>query len=280
MNTTEKILSSKISGEKVDKVEINYDLPHIETNNARAGRLTGLIQESVKNKNLSHILLCILCIVISFDIYAQDSVRTVREDIEWLDIWAPHTNDRQLPRILLIGNSITRAYHKEVEALLKDKAYVVRLSTSKSIGDAGLLAEISLIMSDYSFDVVHFNNGLHGWEYSEAEYKNAFHDFFETIREKAPDAKYIWATSTPVFNIASDAVSLDPRTDRIKARNKIAGDYFSGKNVVINDLFSLAVNHPEYYSGSDGVHLVKAGVTALANQVATEISKALEKVSK
>jgi lysophospholipase L1-like esterase len=188
----------------------------------------------------------------------------------------PHTNDRQLPRVLLIGNSITRSYNREVEALLKDKAYVARLSTSKSIGDSGLLAEISLIMSYYSFDVVHFNNGLHGWEYSETEYKDSFHDFFETIRKNAPEAVYIWATSTPVFNTDSGKVVVDSRTDRIKERNRIAETYFSGKKVVINDLFDLAVHHPEYYAGGDGVHLVREGVTALATQVASEISKALE----
>jgi lysophospholipase L1-like esterase len=231
-------------------------------------------------KILSCILFGVSCLAVSLDAYTQNKSRTLREDIEWLDVWMPHTNDRQLPRVLLIGNSITRSYNSEVDALLNDKAYVARLSTSKSIGDSALLAEISLIMAYHPFDIVHFNNGLHGWEYSEAEYKNAFHDFFETIRKNAPKATYIWATTTPVFDVSSDKVVLASRTERVKERNKIAEAYFADKKVIIDDLFGLAAQHPEYYAGGDGVHLVPAGVTALAAQVAREIGRALENVHK
>jgi lysophospholipase L1-like esterase len=233
--------------------------------------------KNMKNKTWSYIFFAVLCLTVSLDAYTQNKARTVREDIEWLDVWMPHTNDRQQPRVLLIGNSITRSYNKEVEALLNEKAYVARLSTSKSIGDSALLAEIKLIMAYHPFDVVHFNNGLHGWEYSEAEYQDAFHDFFETIRTNAPDAIYIWATTTPIFDTGSGKMALHPRTDRVKERNRIAKSYFSDKKVVINDLFELAIYHPEYYAGGDGIHLVPAGVTALAAQVAGEIGRALEK---
>jgi hypothetical protein len=33
-----------------------------------------------------------------------------RESIEWCDIWVSHANETNLPRVLLIGDSITRAY--------------------------------------------------------------------------------------------------------------------------------------------------------------------------
>lgn len=36
------------------------------------------------------------------------------EDIERLDVWLPHTNDQQLPRVLLIGDSTTRGYYNRV----------------------------------------------------------------------------------------------------------------------------------------------------------------------
>ena len=38
-----------------------------------------------------------------------------RESIEWCDIWIPHANENKLPRVLLIGDSISRDYYPEVE---------------------------------------------------------------------------------------------------------------------------------------------------------------------
>ena len=57
----------------------------------------------------------------------------VREDTEWLDVWLPDTNARDLPRVLLIGDSITHGYYPEVRAHLKGRAYVARLTTSQTI---------------------------------------------------------------------------------------------------------------------------------------------------
>ena len=59
---------------------------------------------------------------------AAQTKPAVREDIEWLDVWLPNTNSHDLPRVLLIGDSITRGYGPRVEADLKGKAYVGRVS--------------------------------------------------------------------------------------------------------------------------------------------------------
>jgi hypothetical protein len=37
-----------------------------------------------------------------------------RESIEWCDIWISHANETNLPRVLLIGDSIAREYYPEV----------------------------------------------------------------------------------------------------------------------------------------------------------------------
>jgi hypothetical protein len=34
-----------------------------------------------------------------------------RESIEWLDVWVPGNEVKGLPRVLLIGDSITRGYY-------------------------------------------------------------------------------------------------------------------------------------------------------------------------
>ena len=56
----------------------------------------------------------------------------VRENIEWLDVWVPGNNVTDRPRVLLIGDSITRGYYKAVEDKLKGKAVVCRLATSRA----------------------------------------------------------------------------------------------------------------------------------------------------
>ena len=39
----------------------------------------------------------------------------IRERIEWADIWITDADKDDLPRVLLIGDSITRGYFGEVE---------------------------------------------------------------------------------------------------------------------------------------------------------------------
>jgi lysophospholipase L1-like esterase len=200
--------------------------------------------------------------------------RIVRENVEWLDVWVPDVNAHDLPRVLLIGDSITRGYGKEVEQKLKGKAYVARLATSKSVGDPALLAEVSLLLGQYRFDVIHFNNGMHGWGYTEEEYAKDFPELLETLNKGAKGAKLIWATTTPVRE-ANQLEQFNPRTERVKARNKIAAEQVAKDKMAVDDLFTLVENHPEYYS-KDGVHFGPKGVSAQAAQVAERILDVLK----
>ncbi|HUB25873.1 MAG TPA: SGNH/GDSL hydrolase family protein [Tepidisphaeraceae bacterium] len=203
---------------------------------------------------------------------AQDQ-RIVREPIEWLDVWLPNSDASDLPRVLLIGDSITRAYYPKVADLLKGKAYVGRLATSKCVGDPLLVEQVKLVLSESHFDVIHFNNGMHGWGYTEIEYRDHFPDFFAAIQAGAPDAKLIWASTTPVRE-ANHVDQFSDRTDRVRQRNEIAADVLTAHEIGFDDLFSLVLNHPEYYK-PDGVHFDDAGVEAEAEQVADKILQVL-----
>ena len=109
-------------------------------------------------------------ILLSLCIFTYAQKKIAREYIEWSDIWIPGANKTDLPHVLLIGNSITRGYYGKVEAALKEKAYVGRLSNSKSVGDPALIEELTVVLKNTKFDVIHFNNGLHGFDYTEEEY--------------------------------------------------------------------------------------------------------------
>lgn len=197
------------------------------------------------------------------------------ESIEWCDVWISHASETNLPRVLLIGDSITRAYYPEVEKRLEGRAYVGRLATSAFISDPAFLPEIEMVLREYTFDVIHFNNGMHGWRHSEAEYHDAFPKFVQTIRKLAPEARLIWASTTPLkLNPLLPSNDQTQASDeRIAARNEIALKYITPLGIEVDDLNSLVAGHPEYHS--DNVHFNSQGIALQAAQVAAHIEKAL-----
>src|SRR6266850_7282613 len=190
-----------------------------------------------------------------------------RESIEWCDIWISHANETNLPRVLLIGDSIARDYYPEVEKRLAGKAFVARLATSRFVSDPVLLREIEMVLDQERFDVVLFNNGMHGWQHSEAEYQKAFPKLLKTIRSNAPKAKLIWATTTPLRD--AKGVTYDTKAEysdeRIAARNALAAELVAAQKIPIVDLNAAVLGHPEYHS--DNVHFNGQGVQVLAAQV-------------
>ena len=203
------------------------------------------------------------------------SAQPLHESIEWCDIWISHANETNLPRVLLIGDSITRDYYPEVEKRLAGKAFVARLTTSRFLADPVFLKEIELVLDQMKFDVIHFNNGMHGWQYSEADYRKAFPAFVETIRAHAPKARLIWAATTPLRDGigASSNPSTTCSNERIAARNAIAAEIATAQNIPGNDLNAPMRGHPEYHS--DNVHFNTQGVQIQAAQVSAEAEKLL-----
>jgi len=200
---------------------------------------------------------------------------SAKESIEWCDIWISHANETNLPRVLLIGDSITRAYYPAVEKRLAGKAYVGRLSSSAFISDPILLEQIKMVLTQYQFDVIHFNNGMHGWQHSEKEYEQALPEFLKTIKKYAPNAKLIWANTTPLK--VSPQLSSDNSTQatdrRIAERNAIAAKFMQTQGITVEDLSTPMQNHPEYHS--DNVHFNDRGISIQADLVAADVDKLL-----
>ncbi len=199
-----------------------------------------------------------------------------KESIEWCDIWISHANETNLPRVLLIGDSITRAYYPEVEKHLAGRAYVSRLATSAFVADPVLPEQIKLVLGQYKFDVIHFNNGMHGWQHSEPEYERSLAALVRTIRQGAPEAKLIWANTTPLKDSpALPATNQTQATDaRIAERNVAALKLMTARGIPVNDLNTPMAGHPEWHS--DNVHFNDQGVSLQAAQVAAQIGKLLK----
>jgi sugar phosphate isomerase/epimerase len=208
---------------------------------------------------------------------ADPAQQLIREDIEWTRVWVPAVNQTNRPRVLLIGDSITEAYSSVVEKQLEEKAYVARLATSKSLGDPAFLQEVALVLDNAFFQVIHFNNGMHGVGYTEAEYRRDFPKLLAALKAGAPRAKLICATTTPK-RVGHHLDQFDSFTDRIKARNKIAREFSGADKIPLDDLFALVESHREFYS-DDGTHFNESGAQAEGRQVAQTILAALNEKS-
>src|SRR5687768_4018437 len=200
-----------------------------------------------------------------------NSTPPARESIEWCDIWISHANESKLPRVLLIGDSIARDYYPEVEKRLAGKAFVARLATSRFVADPVLLKEIELVLRGTKFEVIVFNNGMHGWQHSDDEYRKAFPRFIKAIRNHAPKAKLLWATTTPLRN--GKDVTYDTKAeysdDRIAARNSIAAEIVAARKIPTVDLNAAVQGHPEFHS--DNVHFNRDGVQILAAHICVAV---------
>src|ERR1700730_975694 len=150
---------------------------------------------------------------------AQDQT-FIPEEIEWTWEVRPQLSDPKLPNVLLLGDSITRSYFPDVTKNLSGIANVYLMASSTSVGDPPLPRQIAefAAMEGVSFAVVHFNNGLHGWGYTETQFKSDFPIFLQAIRALPGHGKLIWASITPVKPEASNGAT-DPLID---ARNVIA----------------------------------------------------------
>jgi len=200
---------------------------------------------------------------------AADLVAPKREATEWFDVWVTQGDKPQAkPRVLLIGDSITRGYYSDAQKGLKGMV-CDRLATSASLGDPLLIQQVELIVRQYHYDVVHVNNGMHGWDYSEAEYAAAIPTLLATLRQVAPDAKLIWATTTP-----NAGAPTSDKNQRISARNRLVVEALKGTDVVIDDLHAVIAADPTLIK-PDHVHMTPAGSAALGAQVARVVGAVL-----
>jgi hypothetical protein len=201
--------------------------------------------------------------------------RSIPEEIEWTWEVRPSHPDPKLPNVLLLGDSITRAYYPGVLHGLDGHANVYLFATSASVGDPRLPDEIRQFhnMESIRFGVVHFNNGMHGWGYSEEQYKKAFPGFVKVVQSIAPGGRVIWATTTPVKSDASNGAS-NPRID---ARNQIANAFVSSRSIAVDDQHALMSHHSDLHK--DSVHFNDTGASIQAAQVVAGVEVALHELT-
>jgi lysophospholipase L1-like esterase len=193
------------------------------------------------------------------------------EETQWTWEVRPAQVDPKLPNVLLVGDSITRNYYPAVAQKLARSANVYLLATSASLGDPRLpkqLAEFWLL-EGVQFQVIHLNNGLHGWSYTERQFGDALPSFLAEVRSLAPGARLVWATITPV----REDVEAGATNSRIDIRNNITSTFFKKQGILIDDQHLLMLHHRDDYQ--DLVHFNEAGSAIQAEQVARTIQSSL-----
>ncbi|GGA67352.1 hypothetical protein GCM10011507_18590 [Edaphobacter acidisoli] len=206
-------------------------------------------------------------------VVAQAQKQTsIPEEIEWTWEVRPSHPNASLPNVLLLGDSLTRNYFPEVAKDLNDVANVYLMASSTSVGDPRLPHQIAefAAMEHVRFRVIHFNNGMHGWDFTEAQYRAAFPDLLHSVEALAPDHNsLIWATITPVqahtFNGATN--------ERIDARNRIALAQIRAAKIKVDDQHELMEKHLDTYQ--DTVHFGPAGAALMGDQAAKTIRETL-----
>jgi len=134
----------------------------------------------------------------------------LKEEIEWTDTWITQANGTDLSRVLLVGDSITRSYFPQVERRLAGRYACVRFTTSRFLADPVYFRELSGMFEEYEFSAIHFNNGLHGQDFSAEYYREGLEMAFEFLSCRCPPGRLIWAHSTPVLR-REDRTCPSPR---------------------------------------------------------------------
>ncbi|MEX2174205.1 MAG: SGNH/GDSL hydrolase family protein [Pirellulaceae bacterium] len=189
-----------------------------------------------------------------------------------------------LPRVLLIGDSISIGYHLAVREALAGKANVHRPPTNCGPTTTGV-EQIDTWLGEGKWDVIHFNFGLHDLKYVNDQGQNVdpskghpqvslanYEKNLESLvaRLKKTGAKLIFATTTPVPEGSSARRFGDERK-----YNDAALAVMKQHGVAIDDLHALALPKLKEIQLPANVHFKPAGSKLLGQQVAEEISKAL-----
>lgn len=197
---------------------------------------------------------------------AAGAAERQREGTEWSITYWFNANQTALPRILLIGDSICNGYQSLAREELAGVAYTSFYATSKCVTDRSYLKELTHVLEEYEYAVIHFNNGLHSLTTERAAWEAALRQVVRTLQEKGRGARLVWASSTPLRDpaLTAHAVELNAIAARLMAEHGIPTD----------DLFAL-MEPQDRALWSDTYHYHEAGRRLQAKQVADWVRRLL-----
>ncbi len=195
-----------------------------------------------------------------------------KERWEWLRSWCDETNLNDLPRVLLIGDSITEGYQGKVREMLRGICYVDYVATSYAIDSKMYNELIKNYVQDSDYAVIHFNHGLHGFHMSARTYKSRMKKLLPKLEKKG---KLILANTTVVYTQENKRLHTKDMK-RVKERNLVVDELATQYGYPIDDLYTVSMEMSKEARLKDGVHYLDDGYEILATSVVESIKNALK----
>lgn len=191
----------------------------------------------------------------------------------------PVSDAAALPRVLLIGDSISMGYTAPVQKRLAGKADVHRIPANGGPTSRGL-ANIDKWLGEGDWDVIHFNWGIHDLKHmpdgkrqvEPADYEKNLRALVKKM--EATGATLIWASITPI-----PAPPLKPERTfgEVGEYNAIAARVMKEHGIPTNDLHAWVLPRFEELQTPQDLHYQQAGYEFLGEKVAAEIEKVLSR---
>jgi len=180
--------------------------------------------------------------------------------------------DPKLPRVLLIGDSISMGYTVPTREQLAGKANVLRIPENGGQSSKGI-ERLEQWIGDGKWDVIHFNWGLQDCfrKLPLDQYKANLLTLVEML--KKTKTQLIWASTTPIPKAnpwgAPEGIEVE--------YNTAAASIMKEHNIAINDLYTaIQPVFTEHNTKAGDVHFKTSGSLLLADQVAANISSRLK----
>jgi lysophospholipase L1-like esterase len=191
--------------------------------------------------------------------------------------------ERALPKVVLVGDSIRMGYAPLVAKALDGKAIVV--SPEPNGEDSGnVLRNLDEWVINQKPDVVHINAGLHDLKLKDKSYQVSLVDYEKNLKtileriQKETKAKVIFATTTPILDDlhAQRKAGFDRFEADVQKYNIAAVSVMKQAGVPVNDLHRLVESGgKEKMLGGDGTHYTPEGYERLAAAVTDSILRSL-----
>ena len=190
----------------------------------------------------------------------------------------------ELPRVLLVGDSIRMGYAPIVAKKLEGIA-VVYSAKENAADTATTLKLIDAWLAESKPLVVHWNNGLHDLKFAKktmthqvplTDYAVNLKKLLETMRKSTPHV--IFATTTPIIDDrhALRKADFDRFDADVKKFNTLASETLLPLGVPIHDLNRIVQDgDPTKMLGKDGTHYTPAGYERLADAVVDVVKRQL-----
>jgi len=184
--------------------------------------------------------------------------------------WDFVPDNPKLPRVLLIGDSVSRGYTLATRKYLAGRANVHRAPENCGPTANGL-KKMDVWLGDGKWDVIHFNFGIHDRNTPVADYTQRLEQLIERMQKTG--ARLVWASTTPVPD--------DPKQHQTAAaiveRNQAAAAVMKKHGIPVDDLFAAVTPHVgEYQLPPPNVHFKEEGYDFLGQQVAAAVGAALK----